>query len=107
MKCSEFIKRNRSGLEQDSNYMDHLEECNKCADFVMKKQLSEKKVELKKYPCVHLAYYSTHEDEYLAVNKHRQFGLRIPKELGGGMILIAYCPWCGKKALAKRKLTKS
>ncbi|MDO8555877.1 MAG: hypothetical protein Q7R96_01745 [Nanoarchaeota archaeon] len=53
--------------------------------------------------CEHIKYYTTHEDHYLISLKDGSYGIRIAEDLGGGAIIISYCPWCGKKITQIKK----
>src|SRR5438105_6679687 len=49
--------------------------------------------------CDMMRFYAfEHEDQLITyVPAFRQFRLTVPEDLGGGGIVIDYCPWCGAK----------
>ena len=52
---------------------------------------------MKKHCCQSMEYYLSNEDNIVDYwNKYDEYG--IPVHDGGtSMIVIEYCPWCGKK----------
>ena len=119
MKCKEFeiyynqLKKRKITIdeintEKFNEYNNHLDECIKCYDFYLTKQLKHRKINVKQYPCLHIAYHSTfnckiHKNKWdcpdntlIFSKKTKKYGIPI-RDGGKSFIEIKYCPWCGEK----------
>ena len=86
----------------------HVHQCRSCSDWSMQTDLISRNVLLDKFPCVHIAYYSTQTcDEHSNLREcTKSIVLRTPKfdeyfisprGSTGDDIVITHCPWCGTK----------
>lgn len=93
--------------EQDeySDWIDHMHDCNDCGEWYLLQQVINRGHNPELFPCIHLAYYSTHPcDQHepqdcpdILVLKTKN-GFAIPVRDGGSSVVgISHCPWCGKE----------
>ncbi|MEW6619280.1 MAG: hypothetical protein AB1422_08095 [bacterium] len=48
--------------------------------------------------CKMMNFHINHEDKIIQYwSKFREYVIKIPEVLGGGGLVMNYCPWCGKK----------
>lgn len=90
--------------EEFTAWSAHRFNCVPCGEWDLLNTLARRGVDVKNYPCVHIAYHSTHP-----CNIHSDAwecpdmilvriddGFAIPIRNGGtSMLKIEYCPWCG------------
>jgi hypothetical protein len=87
----------------------HTDNCPACADFELVLRCKHEQIDVKKFPCVHIAYYSsalceTHDngwdctDVSIVRDEHGDWGLPVRDQEDGSaetMLRIRHCPWCG------------
>jgi hypothetical protein len=80
-----------------------MHNCESCGEWYMEQQAIETGINVKEYPCVHLAYHSRldcdmHDiyecPDVLIIKDKHGFGISI-KNGGTAVSSIKYCPWCG------------
>jgi hypothetical protein len=85
-------------------WQEHALDCHSCAEWDLLKRVRARGVDLASYPCIHVAYHSTHTcDEHTDAWEcpdmtlvRTAAGFGIPVRNGGtSVIRIDYCPWCG------------
>ena len=52
-------------------------------------------VDFSKYPCFHLAYYCSDEEDQCLEFDHGLFSIILDRKAGSS-IVITYCSWCAK-----------
>ncbi len=72
----------------------HAAECDDCLDDILSYLEIRDTVDYRKYPCIHLAYYSSKEEVRCIDNDHGFFSILLPGKEASG-IGIGCCPWCG------------
>ncbi len=81
----------------------HLDGCGACGDFFQAEECRHKGVDVARFPCVHLAYYTASwvEDAHGSLAskaaivyrpKFDEFGIHL---FDGSVIGIRHCPFCG------------
>lgn len=89
----------------------HGLDCHACGEWNLLKQVQARGIDLASYPCVHVAYHSTHVCEQHAdawacpdmtlVHTAGEFGIPV-RDGGTSVIRIEYCPWCGISLLGHK-----
>src|SRR5262249_34074584 len=89
----------------------HGLDCHACGEWSLFRQVQGRGVDLAHYPCVHVAYHSTHLCEQHAdawecpdmtlVRTKSGFGIPV-RDGGTSVIRIDYCPWCGISLLGHK-----
>jgi hypothetical protein len=91
-----------------ADWHDHLHSCALCGDWYEGQQVRDRGEDPKRFPCVHMAYALTttcrvHKDPadcpdrvLACVPKFDEYGFPV-RDGGTGMLVIGFCPWCGKK----------
>ena len=84
----------------------HGIDCHSCGEWNLLQQLRRRGVDLTNYPCIHVAYQSTHTcdihsdawecPDMVLVRTARGFGIPV-RDGGTAVVRIEYCPWCGIK----------
>jgi hypothetical protein len=97
--------RTRFDDESYSDWVEHLNNCQSCADWYLTKQVEARAVPLDDFPCVHVAYHSllncgVHQNAWecpdvALVRVDGIFGIPV-RDGGSSFIEINYCPWCGQ-----------
>ena len=92
------------------DWEDHLDVCIECSDWFLAKAVKGRGVDIKQYPCVHIAYYATipcelHDDPMdcpdIVVVKNfdgKDYGIPIrdgENSEAHSCITFNNCPWCG------------
>lgn len=96
-------RKDAHSLHHDK-WIRHMFNCQKCTDAYMKCSLQRKRVNVRKYSCVHIPYHLHSEDKYLTYDKRsNDVGIVVP-DGGSSYIDMKYCFWCGKKIVIKAKL---
>lgn len=87
-------------------WVSHLSTCRACADWFQGEEVKRKGIDLGRFPCVHLAYYtaawvedapppSESQSRRTAIvyqARFDEFGIHL---FDGSVIGIRHCPWCG------------
>jgi hypothetical protein len=78
--------------------------CPSCGEWDLRTRVRSRGVDLASYPCVHVAYHSTHTcaihadawecPDVTLVRTASGFGIPV-RDGGTSVIRIDYCPWCG------------
>ena len=88
------------------DWNEHLHHCPSCSDWAMHQELAQRGVSADNFPCVHMAYYASHQcDEHpdprectksvvLHIPKFDEYVIS-PRGSTGDDITITHCPWCG------------
>ena len=72
----------------------HLSTCNDCADSILKYLDIKDRINYLEYPCIHLAYYSSHETDKCILFENNDFTIPTIND-NSTSIGIGNCPWCG------------
>jgi len=98
-------------------WVGHLDGCRACGDWYQGEEVRARGIELARYPCVHLAYYtgvwfadradSDRQNVAIVYNpRFDEFGIHLYDR---SVLGIRYCPWCGTKTprVAARRVVRS
>ncbi len=117
MDCKDFRKlykrftsfplpREVSDSAEYSEWNKHLNDCSLCGEWYLFKQVEGRGVNPADYPCIHVAYHSTHPcdipsdswecPDMILVRTSSGFGIPV-RDGGTDVVRIEYCPWCGTK----------
>lgn len=90
--------------EEFNSWHTHGLECKSCSHWDLLNQVRSRGIDVATYPCVHVAYHSTHTcsmhsdpwecPDMILVRTHKGFGIPI-RDGGSSFIQIEFCPWCG------------
>jgi hypothetical protein len=96
-------------------WVSHLSSCRPCADFFQGEEVKRKGIDLARFPCVHLAYYtatwveepppeaqqsSSRKTAIVYQARFDEFGIHL---FDGSVIGIRHCPWCGVETPPSRR----
>jgi len=95
------------GVWESADYQawqSHWLDCKTCKEWDLLKRVQARGIDLADYPCVHVAYHSTHVCELHAdawecpdmtlVRTAGGFGIPV-RDGGTSVARIEFCPWCG------------
>lgn len=108
------IKKEICESAEFQKWLYHGIDCKNCSEWAMIKQLEMNEIRWRKYPCVHMAFYSNllcgkcktvYQCPDVAILYHERFDEFSIKRGKSDSYVIEYCPWCGKK-LPKSKRAK-
>lgn len=92
------------GSAEYAPWQEHGLDCPSCGEWDLLNRVRGRGVDLASYPCVHVAYHSSHPcdihsnawecPDMTLVRTADGFGIPV-RDGGTSVIRIAYCPWCG------------
>jgi len=88
-----------------SNLMGHIHHCLNCVEIMMAEDIKKMKIKKEKFPCLHIAYYSSTDDGPIIKLGKKVYGIKLEKKGFNTVtvITIERCPWCGKRLSVNKK----
>ena len=91
-------------------WSEHLHNCSSCGEWYLLRQVEGRGVNPSDYPCIHVAYHSTHPcdihsdawecPDMTLVRTPSGFGIPV-RDGGTSVVRIEYCPWCDTRLSAE------
>lgn len=72
----------------------HVASCDDCKTSLLWYLDIKDSVDYRKFPCLHVAYFSNHAEDRCLDYFHGLFSVILDREKRSG-IVIGFCPWCG------------